>query len=89
MRIRIVLDILFFLSVLILPWWISGLFALFLIFYMKSFYEAVLAGFMLDTLYGTPTQAFFGLQFILTVSSLALVIAVSNLKKILWYYSVT
>lgn len=64
--IRLILDGLMLLSVFLLPWWCTFAIGAVLLLLSGS-YEIILAGFLWDTLYGAPTELFFGIRYILTV----------------------
>jgi hypothetical protein len=56
---RITLDILLFLSILFAPWWVSVLLSLFLLVYFDNFIEIIIAGIVMDTLYGNNWKIYF------------------------------
>jgi hypothetical protein len=49
---RVIFSTLFILSPFLLPWWLVIIIGLFLTFYFKNFYEFILSGLILDSLYG-------------------------------------
>ncbi|MAF59613.1 MAG: hypothetical protein QF858_01140 [Candidatus Pacebacteria bacterium] len=51
MWIRLTLSILLFISILLLPWWVSGILALTLLIFRPA-YEVIIAGLLIDLLYG-------------------------------------
>jgi len=70
-----------FLSVFFLPWWFTVLLAIAGIFFIQNFYEVVIAGLLIDLLYGTDTALFFGFSAVFTIGALALVVLGERLKK--------
>jgi len=88
---RIILDIVFFLVILIFPWCVSVLFALFLLYYFKSFNEIILFGLVIDILYDKYAPGvwdifhFFGFKF--TFFFLILLFISFFVKKRLKFYS--
>jgi len=52
---RLILDILIFLSILILPTYLSILFVLISVFIFNNFLEAILFSFLISIIYGNPT----------------------------------
>lgn len=51
---RVIFDIILILSVFIMPWWVSALLALGGIFVFKQFYEFIIAGIIMYSLYAIP-----------------------------------
>jgi hypothetical protein len=81
MMLRIFIDIILILSIFYFPWWVTALFALSGIFIFKNFYESIIAGFLIDALYGTKTSEFAGVWFVFTASFFLLYILSTRLKK--------
>ena len=78
---RLVADIIFFSSLFILPWhWTAALAVVFIIWF-GNFWEAVLAGFILDTLYSIPNARIYGRFGIFTAIALALVLTSKIIRK--------
>ncbi len=71
---RIILDILLFLSVLFAPWWVSVLLALIFMIYFRNFIEIIIAGFIIDILYGNGQMYF-------TVGSLVVFVFLHLFKR--------
>jgi len=76
---RIILNLILLLSVLFMPWWVSVVLALFLVFYLNNFYEIVIFGFVMDALYGTG-------QFYFIIGALVMFAAVYLFKSRVRYY---
>jgi hypothetical protein len=81
---RIIFDILLFLSVFLLPWWLAILFGLFLIFKFNNFYEFIFLCLLIDSLYGKQIQ-FLDSYFIFTLVGLLIFIIINKLKQNLRY----
>jgi hypothetical protein len=84
---RITCDIALFISIFLLPWWLSISFATVLLFYFDSYIEAVIAALLLDLLYGAPLPVLFGFRFVFTISVGILFLAMEPLKKRLRMYN--
>lgn len=55
---RISIDIILLLSVFLLPWWVTLLGTIVAIFFVRSFFESLVVGILLDILYGVPSISF-------------------------------
>ena len=75
-----------FLSVFLLPWWITVLLAVAGVLLIHNFYEVVIAGVLIDLLYGTSTAFFFDFSAVFTVSALLLVFLGERFKKNVRFY---
>ena len=86
MVLRIFINIIILISVLYLPWWVTttAVFTGFLIF--KNFYEGIIAGFLLDTLYGAKISQFFGIWFVFTAVYFVGYVIIRRVKKNLRFY---
>ncbi|HEY4490058.1 MAG TPA: hypothetical protein VJC12_02275 [Candidatus Paceibacterota bacterium] len=49
---RIFIDILLFVSVFIAPWWFTVILGFILVFLFENFYEVLIIGLIIDSLYG-------------------------------------
>ncbi len=78
---RTIATVALFLSVFFLPWWITVLLAIVGILFIQNFYEVVVAGLLIDLLYGTDTSLFFGFSAVFTIGALALVVLGERFKK--------
>lgn len=77
---RIILSLVFLLFAFILPWWLVIIFGLILVFYFNNFYEFILAGLILDSLYGgmiSVEKFYFIFTLVITISTVFLI----NFKK--------
>lgn len=77
---RIILNAVILFSLLALPWWCTAAFALAGIFVFDTFFEAVIAGFIMDSLYGVPTGYFHGITFVSTLAAAAALAVVLYIK---------
>lgn len=83
---RILLDVAVFISLVLLPWWMTVLLVFVLLWYFPHFYEAIVAGFIIDSLYSAPLSSFGGFQLIFTLGSVFLFGIVEYTKtKVRWY----
>lgn len=58
---HLLIDIIFFVLIIILPYWLTVLLAIFLLFYFKNFNEIIIFGFIMDLYYsdfGIPFNIF-------------------------------
>jgi len=55
---RVVFSIFLFLSIFVFPWWVTIAFSIFGIFLFGYFYEALIVGVFIDTLYGGTSGKF-------------------------------
>lgn len=79
-RFRIMANIIIFLAVLYIPWWLVSVAVFLCILYFRNFYEAFFFGLLFDTLYGVNIASVHGFQFIFSSVFLVLVFAVDFLK---------
>ncbi len=78
---RIILDILLFLSIFILPFWLTVILALICLFLFDSFYEILPVFLFIDLLYGTNESRYFGFTLVSLVLALLLVVITNSIKK--------
>lgn len=84
---RILLNIALFISIVYLDWWITLIFAICGVFIFDNFYEAVMSGFLIDLLYGTPSDTFFGFWFIYAILfTLVYILCEYEIKKNIRFY---
>ncbi len=81
MLLRIFTGIVLFLSILFLPWWVSAVIAISAVFFFKSYYEIIAAGFLIDALYGAPRAWFFDLSVIGGVFAVVAFFLIQWLKR--------
>ena len=85
---RIILDILLLLSVFLMPFWFTALFAFVLLFYFENFYEIIPLFFLADLLYGVPESRFLGITAILLITAIIVYFLSFVLKKRLKFYRI-
>ncbi|PJB83795.1 MAG: hypothetical protein CO088_00770 [Candidatus Yonathbacteria bacterium CG_4_9_14_0_8_um_filter_46_47] len=84
---RIIVDIVVILSIFCAPlWWITVCLLVFATFFFKRYYEIILAGLILDLLYGGGAF-FWGFRFVYTVSGMVLYVALTTFKKQTRFYA--
>jgi len=64
MFLRLILSFALLISIIIFPFWLNIIFAIFLTLYFDQYYEVIVAGFLLDFTYSIPIESFFGFRFI-------------------------
>jgi hypothetical protein len=77
---RILLSALIIFSLLLFPLWITALLVIAGILAFNWFVEAVIAGFLMDSLYGVPISFFHGYIFIATLVA-AVILAIAQYVK--------
>ncbi|MBU2109522.1 hypothetical protein KKB71_01000 [Patescibacteria group bacterium] len=82
---RIIFDIVLFGSLFLAPWWVTvGLGILGLILF-GNFWEAILAGFIIDAFYSLPEQKFFARFGVFSISALILFFIFNFIRKKIRY----
>jgi len=73
---RIVFDIILFLSIFLFPWWVTGILGFIGIFVYIQFYEFIIVGFIVHSIYAVPGHGFIlsPLWFILIVFAVYMII---------------
>ena len=64
---RITAGILLFFAVFVAPWWVVGIIAVIGAIRFGSYYELVIAAFVMDVLYSKSSGLFWGTPFLFTV----------------------
>ncbi|HMO78778.1 MAG TPA: hypothetical protein PJ997_00800 [Candidatus Paceibacterota bacterium] len=77
---RIIFGIFAILGAFLFPWWLAIIISFFGILYFDNFYEIILVGIILDSLYGKIFTAF-GFGFWITASMFFVFYIVSEMKK--------
>lgn len=83
---RIILESLLFISVISFPWWISVLFALVILFYLKTFNEIILFGLIMDIYYGRLSPTFHVMDYKITIVFIIALLVSFFIKKRLKFY---
>ena len=84
---HIIFDILLFLFVIACPWWVTTLFAVVILYYLRSFNEVILFGLMMDILYGNFSPGFHVMDYRFTLLFLILLLSSFFIKKRLKFYN--
>lgn len=84
---RLIFNILFFLSIVACPWWVSVAFGIFTLYYFRFFNEIILYGLLLDILYGRFSVHFGLWDYRFTLFFAVLLLSSFYLKKGLKFYS--
>ena len=77
--------VLFYLSIFILPWWLSLFLGILLLVFIQA-YDVLLGGIAADLLYGVPVAALGGISFLSTILLCAIAIVVFVLRRRLFLY---
>jgi hypothetical protein len=78
---RLLVDIFLIFLITYTPWWCVVITAFIAAIYFLSFYELLLVGIVLDSLYNAPTVSFLNFEFVITVATIFLFIFAEILKK--------
>jgi hypothetical protein len=84
---HIILDLILFLVIILCPWWFGVILAVFLLFYLRFFYEIVLFGLMIDIYYGDFSSGFNFFAYRFMLSAIVLLLMSFYLKRRLKFYS--
>ena len=85
MKLRIFANIVLFVSVLFLPWWITALLGVIVAFTYTA-YELFGWGIFADSLYSVPLDAFSNIQFLFTLYFFVLFVVVIFIKRKTIFY---
>ena len=86
MRLRIATDIFLVLMMFMAPWWITMLLAVVGLFVFRNFFEIIIIGIMLDSLYNASVARYYNVQFLMTYMAIVLFVATSFIKPRLRYF---
>lgn len=78
---RLAADIVFLLSVLLLPFWVAIVLGLVLLFYFRNYWEVIPILFISDLLYAIPEHRFAGVMIISTLGAVVVYFLMQALKK--------
>lgn len=73
------------LSILFVPWWVCLIFVIPAIFYFKNFYESVLLGILMDSIYGSAF-IFDNFPYAFTLAFLVATFLISKIREKLIMY---
>lgn len=83
---RALFDIILFLSLFLLPWWVSVILAVAGIFFFVEYYEFMIAGVILYSLYSVPEVAFITKPIWFAVTISIVYIGIQSLRRRLILY---
>jgi hypothetical protein len=83
---RILVDIFLFLAIFIFPWWLVVVFGVLALLAFSSFYEIVILGIVIDSLYNAAITRYHHIEFVVTIGAIFLFIVVEVLKRHLKFY---
>jgi hypothetical protein len=83
---RFIVNSILILSVFIFPWWVSGLLGLCALFYFHTFYEIVVLGLIIDSLYNAKVPHFLEFQFVVTIASILVLCISLYIKERIRFY---
>ena len=84
---RIGANILLFVSIVLLPWWVALILGVIFLFTFSSFYEIILWALLGDLLYGTNIVSFYGVNIFLSLGALFLFVVSKIAKDHIRFYS--
>lgn len=73
-NVRIVVNIGLLVSAFFMPWWFTMALALCAALYFSSYYEIVVLGIILDSLYNASIPRFYHIQFVLTYGAIIVIV---------------
>lgn len=73
--------LIFFLSILFLPWWVSIILAVIGVAYMGAYMTVFLGGVLLDTLFGTAVPTLFNSAYVYTTLFLLMIMATFAIRR--------
>jgi len=85
---RIIFDIALFLSIFIMPWWITIPLAIVGLFLFKNFYEFIFIGAMMYAIFRVPSPRIIASPFWYGLIMVILFFGIQKLKKIIILYRV-
>ncbi len=80
---RIFFDLILFISIMVLPWWLSFFLSVYLFFIFNRYVELIFAGLLFDVLYSIEIDGFKTVWPFLLMLSIVLYISLTYLKKYL------
>lgn len=84
---KVALNIILFFVILLLPWWVSVILGIALLFYFKNYSEIIVFGLIMDIYYAKLAPSFNIFDYKLTLFFLTLYIFSHFLKKRLKFYA--
>jgi len=77
---RIIADIGIVLCIIYAPWWVTVIVGTFFAFYFNNYYEYIVAGVLIDVLYGNNGVSLIRTPFVFSIGSVALYFLIQFLK---------
>ena len=77
---RVLISVIYLILVFIMPWWLNLILGLALLFYFNNYYEYILAGLIMDSLYGGIINIE-NFHFIFTLFTTICTLFIINFKK--------
>lgn len=84
---RILADLAICIALLVFPWWVGFVLACIAFFLFEDFYEVILFGLIIDSLYQISIARYFHFELFFTAFAIVLFIAGFYIKKKLKFYS--
>jgi hypothetical protein len=83
---RIICDVVLVIAAFTAPWWVAIFLGIILLFVFNTYYELIVFGFIIDTLYNAPVARFYHFQFMLTCAAIIFVfISIQVKARLRWY----
>jgi hypothetical protein len=86
---RIIIDCVLLFLVFMTPWWVSMLIAAVCVFIFHIFYEIIILGLIIDSLYNMPVARFHNIQFVVTIGAIVLLLISVYIKGRVRYYDLS
>lgn len=86
---RVLAGIIFFLLLLLSPWWAAFIFGFGALVIYKNFWELLAGALLTDILFGAPLSTFHGFTFVLTVVCLLLFILRQVMERRIFHRALT
>jgi hypothetical protein len=83
---RFIVDSIIIVSAFLFPWWVAMIFALIAVFYFTSYYEIVVLGIIIDSLYNASVPHFLGFHYMLTLVSIIVLFISMYIRERLRFY---
>ncbi len=84
---RLIFDIILVSTIFFLPWWVSVMLGVIAAFIFHDFYELVVVGVIIDSLYNASIPRFYHFQFVVSVSLVVIFILIQYIKPKLRFYT--
>lgn len=84
MILRIIISLVYIFSISFMPWWLFFAIGIGLVLFLNNYYEFIVAGFLIDILYGKNVE-FLDTFYVFTLTSVSIFLIISFIKKNLRY----